>query len=72
MKTFDNQSTLVNKILNSSTESNWIKTALTLAMSRDIIDAANDAELLAEALSERLMLQLEESENNARKRGPDF
>ncbi len=41
------------EVLSSPTASYWLKTALTAAMQRDVVDAAKDAEFLAELLAER-------------------
>jgi hypothetical protein len=40
-------------ILNDFAASNWLKLALTSALERDPVDAANDAEVLAAVLRER-------------------
>jgi hypothetical protein len=43
----------IRKILKEPGTSNWMKLALSTALPRDPVDAANDAELLAIVLSER-------------------
>lgn len=43
----------IETILNDPAASNWLKTSLQSALSRDAIDAANDAQNLAEALVAR-------------------
>ena len=40
-------------LLDDSATSHWLKHALKAALERDPVDAANDAELLAEILAER-------------------
>lgn len=43
----------IRQILKGPGTSNWLKTALSLALSRDPVDAVNDAELLALVLRHR-------------------
>jgi hypothetical protein len=43
----------LNAILNDSAASYWLKDALRSALKRDIVDAANDAHVLAEVLADR-------------------
>jgi hypothetical protein len=43
----------LNTILNDPCASYWLKDALRSALRRDIVDAANDAEFLAELLANR-------------------
>lgn len=43
----------IRAILSEAGTSQWLKNALTYALDRDPVDAANDAELLAIVLSER-------------------
>jgi hypothetical protein len=43
----------IEDILNDINASYWLRNALTSALQRDAIDAANDAELLARLLRER-------------------
>lgn len=45
---------LITSILNDPCASYWLKDALKAALERDCVDATNDAEILAKALSERL------------------
>lgn len=49
MKAFEK----VQRILESNGASFWLKDALRSALSRDCVDAARDAEILAEILKER-------------------
>ncbi|MGH8159244.1 MAG: hypothetical protein ACREPQ_14080 [Rhodanobacter sp.] len=44
---------LAAEILADPSASFWLKAALTSALERDCVDAANDAELLAEVLAQR-------------------
>lgn len=51
----------IETILNDPAASNWLKTSLQSALSRDAVDAANDAQNLAEVLvarSDQLVRQL--------------
>jgi hypothetical protein len=41
------------EVLADSTASYWLKDALRSALKRDIVDAANDAQVLAEVLADR-------------------
>jgi len=43
----------LNAILNDPSASYWLKDSLRSALRRDIVDAANDAEVLAEVLADR-------------------
>jgi hypothetical protein len=43
----------LNTILNDPSASYWFKDSLRSALRRDIVDAANDAEVLAEVLADR-------------------
>lgn len=43
----------ISELLNSPTLSTWLRDALTQALKRDPVDAANDAELLSQLLSAR-------------------
>ncbi|WP_426157928.1 hypothetical protein [Pseudomonas sp. TSRC2-2] len=43
----------VREVLNSTVASNWLKEALSKALERDCVDAANDAEVLADLLNKR-------------------
>ena len=43
----------LNQILNDPSASYWLKDALRSALKRDIVDAANDAQVLAEVLADR-------------------
>jgi len=43
----------ISAILNDPSASYWLKDALRSALTRDIVDACNDAEVLAEVLSDR-------------------
>jgi hypothetical protein len=43
----------LNAILNDPAASYWLKDALRSALKRDIVDAANDAQVLAEVLADR-------------------
>jgi hypothetical protein len=44
----------IDQILNDPATSYWLRDALRSALKRDIVDAANDAEALAELLKARL------------------
>lgn len=44
----------IRKILSSPVSSQWLREALCTALSRDPVQAARDAEVLAQALSRRL------------------
>lgn len=48
----------INEILSRFDTSFWLKDALSKALQRDAVDAANDAELLYELLEERCKLIL--------------
>ena len=43
----------VEALLTSLSTSDWLKRALRTALNRDVVDAANDAEILARVLSAR-------------------
>jgi hypothetical protein len=43
----------LNTILNDPSANYWLKDSLRSALRRDVMDAANDAEILAEVLSDR-------------------
>ena len=43
----------VEQLMESRSVSFWLKNALTAALDRDCVDAANDAELLAKVLAKR-------------------
>jgi len=43
----------LNAIFNDPSASHWLKDALRSALRRDIVDAPNDAEVLAEVLADR-------------------
>lgn len=45
--------TEINAVLTSNDVSHWLKQALTEAISRDCVDVAHDAEILAQLLSQR-------------------
>lgn len=45
---------LIDEVLNDSTVSNWLKSALSSALNRDLLDATNDAEMLFFILANRL------------------
>lgn len=45
---------LHDKIQRDLAASDWLKTALSAALSRDPVDAVNDAEILLKALNEKL------------------
>lgn len=45
---------VIEEVLNDVTTSDWLKSALRSALSRDMLDAANDAEFLFAILSKRL------------------
>lgn len=47
------ESAIIEKVLTSPSTSTWLRDALTQALQRDPIDAANDAEVLSELLSAR-------------------
>lgn len=47
---------LINGILQDKSASYWLKNALQEALSRDVVDAFNDAEILYQALNERLLI----------------
>lgn len=49
----------IRQILKGPGTSNWLKTALSLALSRDPVDAVKDAELLALVLNKRLKTIIE-------------
>ena len=51
----------IEEVLNDNTTSDWLKWALRSALSRDILDATNDAELLFMILSARLNAVFHES-----------
>ena len=44
----------IEEILNDKSASNWLKSSLRSALARDVLDAANDAEMLFFLLSRRL------------------
>jgi len=44
----------IQTILDDPAASDWLKTALRAALARDPVDAVNDAEILCEALKQRL------------------
>lgn len=43
----------IQAVLNSPETSDWLRTSLASALTRDCVDAANDAELLQELLAKR-------------------
>ena len=45
-----NKSVHISHVLNSPTTSYWLKSALRSALNRDCVDAAHDAEVLAQVL----------------------
>jgi len=45
---------LIDNVLNDPTVSHWLKSALSGALNRDLLDATNDAEMLFLILSQRL------------------
>jgi hypothetical protein len=45
---------IIDDVFNDPTASDWLKSALRSALSRDVLDAANDAEMLFLILSQRL------------------
>ena len=45
---------LIDYVLNDPTISHWLKSALSSALNRDLLDATNDAEMLFFILSRRL------------------
>lgn len=45
---------LIDEVLNDSTVSNWLKSSLSSALNRDLLDATNDAEMLFFILANRL------------------
>lgn len=45
---------LIDDVLNDPTISHWLKSALSSALNRDLLDATNDAEMLFFILSRRL------------------
>lgn len=45
---------LIDDVLNDPTISHWLKSALSGALNRDLLDATNDAEILFLILSQRL------------------
>ncbi len=45
---------IIDDVLNDPTISNWLKSALSSALNRDLLDATNDAEMLFLILSRRL------------------
>ena len=45
---------IIDDVLNDPTISNWLKSSLTSALNRDLLDATNDAEMLFFILSRRL------------------
>ena len=45
---------LIDDVLNDPTISHWLKSALSSALNRDLLDATNDAEMLFLILSRRL------------------
>ncbi|WP_198529937.1 hypothetical protein [Geminisphaera colitermitum] len=49
----------IEDVLTDFTASDWLKTALRGALTRDPVDAANDAEVLAQLLSKRTQPTLE-------------
>jgi len=51
----------IDEILGDPTTSGWLKAALRSAISRDPVDAANDADVLARVLNDRCRHLLEES-----------
>jgi hypothetical protein len=44
----------IEEVLNDKSASNWLKSSLRSALARDVLDAANDAEMLFFILSQRL------------------
>jgi hypothetical protein len=44
----------IQKVLNSPSTSYWLKNALDSALNRDVVDAAYDAQLLADLLKSRM------------------
>jgi hypothetical protein len=53
--------TLIDDVLSSPSSSFWLTTSLRTALSRDPVDAARDAELLAQLLSARVQAVLVEA-----------
>ena len=45
---------IIDDVLNDPTISHWLKSALSSALNRDLLDATNDAEMLFFILSRRL------------------
>ncbi len=43
----------IQRLLDDPCASNWLKDALKSSIDRDLVDAANDAEVLAQILAER-------------------
>ena len=48
-----NKNKEIAELLKKPAASNWLKTALRTALSRDVADAANDARLLSDVLERR-------------------
>ena len=48
-----NKNNEIADLLKNPAASNWLKTALRTALSRDVADAANDARLLSDVLERR-------------------
>ncbi len=55
----------VAEVLSDPAASYWLKNALRAALSRDPVDAANDAEVLARILEERVQRLLREVEGTS-------
>ena len=55
------QAPTVHAVMGSPTSSNWLKVSLETALARDSVDAASDAEVLADVLGHRCDVELQAS-----------